>query len=79
MKDDNSSIFHVRRVCGLTALVAKRRKCLVCEELFDSEGSHNRICAECKAMQKHTATATLNASRMLLGLGKSDDSCYKEV
>jgi hypothetical protein len=73
-KDDSVSIFHVRRACGLRALVAKRRKCLVCDELFDSEGNHNRICGECKHSR-----VTVASARVLLGLGKSDDSCYKEV
>ncbi|MBL6957878.1 MAG: hypothetical protein ISR52_02785 [Rhodospirillales bacterium] len=27
------------------------RKCLMCGETFDSEGSHNRVCKRCKGTQ----------------------------
>lgn len=29
----------------------KRRKCLMCNQPFDSEGAHNRICRRCKSSQ----------------------------
>jgi hypothetical protein len=37
-----------RDVWGLLPLTPTVRKCLRCDELFDSEGSHNRICELCK-------------------------------
>lgn len=51
-ENDAKDIFHLRRACGLPQIVRKRRTCLCCGSLFDSEGSHNRICADCRYAQQ---------------------------
>jgi hypothetical protein len=36
---------------------ARPRKCLKCEQLFDSEGPHNRICEDCKRQDVYSGFA----------------------
>ena len=51
-------------------VVYRRRKCLMCDKMFNSEGSQNRICHSCKHQDvfrgMHNAAA-LNQSRGAVG------------
>ena len=44
----------LRKKCGLTPQIAKKRVCSFCGVLFDSEWCGHRTCAPCKAKIKRS-------------------------
>jgi hypothetical protein len=45
---DIEHINEARRLSDLKEINLKQRVCLSCEEKFNSEGSHNRLCDSCR-------------------------------
>ncbi len=45
---DIEQINEVRHLSGLKEIHLKQRVCLRCEEKFNSEGNHNRMCDSCR-------------------------------
>ncbi len=45
---DPKELNDARRLSGLKEIHSKQRICLSCEEKFNSEGSHNRLCDSCR-------------------------------
>lgn len=41
-----------RKESGLPKLKYKKRKCLKCDDKFDSQGDHNRLCWRCRRSNK---------------------------
>ena len=41
-----------RKEMELPPLKPKKRACLRCERMFNSDGAHNRICVACKDINK---------------------------
>ena len=76
MRDEGKEVFQLRKSCGLPPVVAKPRVCLACGERFDSVGSHNRICEDCRADRKSDRNTANAAARMLAGLGKQELRVY---
>ena len=74
MDKEDKQIFHLRKTCGLPALVAKPRRCLQCCEMFDSAGSHNRVCNVCKS----TRVRSVVSASILQGLAKSEPCKHTE-
>ena len=46
--NDPEELNEARRLSGLKEIHLKQRVCLRCEEKFNSEGSHNRLCDSCR-------------------------------
>ncbi len=47
-RNDPEELKEARRLSGLKEIHSKQRICLSCEEKFNSEGSHNRLCDSCR-------------------------------
>jgi len=45
---DPEELNDARRLSGLKEILLKQRVCLRCEEKFNSEGNHNRLCDSCR-------------------------------
>ena len=45
---DPKELNDARRLSGLKEILLKQRVCLRCEEKFNSEGNHNRLCDSCR-------------------------------
>ncbi len=45
---DIEQINEARRLSDLEKICVKKRVCLRCEEKFNSEGNHNRLCDSCR-------------------------------
>jgi hypothetical protein len=45
---DPKELNDARRLSGLKEILFKQRVCLRCEEKFNSEGNHNRLCDSCR-------------------------------
>jgi len=52
-RENDIAVNDFRKSMGLKPVVFKERKCLVCEQAFDSECMSNRICYPCKRYKQH--------------------------
>ena len=48
-KRELNEINSLRETYHMRPIIPAKRKCLRCDEVFDSRGIHNRICPLCKA------------------------------